>query len=240
MFKYFINAISSALGFSRTESRGTLILIFIMFMSILGSRMRISYLKSHPTFTPDSTTLDWVKEVQASYELKEQVRQKFDKQGIFSNEKKPMKSTPLTSKSASLFKPKKEVSIIIKDLNTASATDLQSVRGIGPAYSERIVKYRDLLGGYSDTTQLREVYGLNDDLIKELHKSFTIQSKVVPININSDSIRILAKHPYISFDLARVIIAYRKEHGDIKSASDLGKIKAVDQRTLLRLKPYLE
>ena len=240
MLKYFIIAISSAMGFSRTEARGTLVLIFIMFMSILGAKMRISYLKSRPTFASDSTTLDWVKKVQASYELKEHVGQKFDKQGIFSNEKKPLKSNSLTTKSASLFKPTKEEPIRVMDLNTASAKDLQKVRGIGPAYSKRIIRYRNLLGGYSDTTQLREVYGLNGELIKELHKSFTIQSKVLPLDINSDSIETLAKHPYISFDLARVIIAYRKEHGDIKSASDLGKIKAVDQGTLLRLKPYLE
>lgn len=240
MFKYFIRAISSALGFSKTEARGTLLLILIIFMSLLGAQMRISYLKSRPTMASDTITQDWVKRLRASYELKEQVGQEFDKRRNFTNEREDQTSTPMLTKPASLAKPKKEASTIVMDLNTVSALDLQKVRGIGPAYSERIVRYRNLLGGYSDTAQLQEVYGLSVEVIEELNKSFTIQSKVQPLDINTDSVKVLAKHPYISFDLARIIIAYRREHGDITSISDLGKIKAVDEGTLLRLKPYLE
>ncbi|MEQ9466181.1 MAG: helix-hairpin-helix domain-containing protein [Ekhidna sp.] len=237
MFKFITNAISRALGFTRTESRGTLVLIFIIFIAILLSHYRISILKSKSTIGPDSTALAWINEVQASYDVKED-GEDFDKSVFF-----PVKKD--FAKKETQPKPwKKETEpvekIIIADLNMASVEDLQKVRGIGPAYSERIVKYRDLLGGFSDTSQLKEVYGLKKETIDELVKHFQVQSSVTPLDINSDSIKVLAKHPYINYDLARVIINYRKVHGDITSAEDLKKIKAIDERTFLRIKPYLK
>src|SRR5690606_31569388 len=73
--------------------------------------------------------------------------------------------------------------IEIRDLNKATADELQQVKGIGPAYSERIVKYRDLLGGFIDQDQLNEVYGLKEETIEELNKYFSIQSPVQRFNI---------------------------------------------------------
>lgn len=237
MFQFLVNAISRALGFTKTESRGTLVLIFIIFISIMLTQYRVSFLKNKPTISSDSTLLAWVKEVQESYDIKE-AEEEFDKSVFLPVEKKVVKEQP--SKPAYYKDEPKEKEIVISDLNIASAEDLQKVRGIGPAFSERIIKYRDLLGGFSDTTQLKEVYGLKKETIDELVRYFEIQSKVAPIDINSDSIKVLAKHPYISYDLARIIINYRKAHGDITSPEDLKKIKALDERTFLRIKPYLE
>lgn len=242
MLKFFTNAISRALGFSKTEARGTLVLILIMFIAILSSHYRIAYLKKqHPVVSYDSSTIAWIQEVQASYEVKTP-SPKFDKSVYL-----PRKKT--TRKPPSKQRPKEDISrkvkpaekiIVIADLNAATADELQKVRGIGSAYSKRIIKYRTLLGGFANTEQLREVYGLPSETIEELTSHFKIKSTVKPIEINTDSIKILAKHPYISYDLARTIINYRKFHGNINAPEDLKKIKSVDERTFLRLKPYLE
>ena len=58
----------------------------------------------------------------------------------------------------------KEPSLLNMDLNTADSTTLMALKGIGPVFSVRIVKYRELLGGYYETAQLQEVYGCRPKL----------------------------------------------------------------------------
>ena len=48
---------------------------------------------------------------------------------------------------------------LLVDINTADSLDLQQLTGIGPSFSKRIIKYRELLGGYYDIKQVLEVYG---------------------------------------------------------------------------------
>lgn len=239
MFRYFINAISNAIGFSKTESRGTLVLILIIFAGIIVTKARISYLQNQPEIVSDSSALQWVSLVQASYDLKEPVEVKFDK-SVYFPAKNTFKKVENRANKTPLKTVKKPKKIFIKDLNEATSEELQIVRGIGPAYSTRIIKYRELLGGFADTTQLTEVYGLTPEIVHEVLKEFQIITPVASINLNTDSIKVLARHPYISYDLARLIINYRKEHGDFTTAADLKKIKAVDEPTFLRLKPYLK
>ncbi|WP_370090209.1 ComEA family DNA-binding protein [Ekhidna sp.] len=239
MLKFLTDAISRALGFTKTEARGTLVLILIISIALIGSSYRISHLKNKSEFVPDSTAIEWIKEAQASIELKKEEETEFDKSVFYPTKKNFEPKKKFAGKSKPKLEPLLE-KIEVLDLNLATAEELQKVRGIGPAYSERIVKYRDILGGFSDTTQLREVYGLKEETIAELLTHFEIKAPVSKIDINSDSLKVLANHPYISYDLAKIIINYRREHGDIETADDLKKIKALDERTFLRLKPYLE
>ena len=243
MIKFLIRAISRSLGFSKSESKGTLVLIFVMFVALITANYRISYLKNTTPIVSDSTDLEWVKEVQASYQVKKISTSSKEKAEV-----RPSKSIENSIEEKSSYRgngthssrDRDALHVVIQDLNTATSEELQIVRGIGKAFSSRIVKYRTLLGGFSDSTQLNEVYGLSEETIKEVFKFFSIQSQVKPIELNTDSIRVLSSHPYISYDLARVIINYRKEHGDIQSLDDVKKIKAIDERTFSRLRPYLE
>ncbi|MEQ8905445.1 helix-hairpin-helix domain-containing protein [Ekhidna sp.] len=237
MLKFLINAISRALSFTKTESKGTLVLILIILMALLFKNYKVNQLKKHKYSPTDSSALEWIGTVHASYEIRKEKPEEFDKTVYYPAKKNA--SAKKESKPAKEKLPGDEP-FIVADLNTANALDLQKVKGIGPAYSERIIKYRDILGGFTDTTQLHEVYGLHPETIRELAKHFSIQSSVKRIEINTDSIKTLIKHPYINYDLARIIINYREQHGDFTSAEDLRKIKALDDRTFLRLKPYLE
>ena len=47
-------------------------------------------------------------------------------------------------------------------INTVDTAEWKKVPGIGSAYAARIVKYRNLLGGFYEVEQLREVYGISD------------------------------------------------------------------------------
>jgi competence ComEA-like helix-hairpin-helix protein len=125
------------------------------------------------------------------------------------------------------------------DLNTADTTQLKMIKGIGTGFANKIIKYRELLGGYADTRQLSEVYGLSPETIEELLKYAVIQAPVRKINVNTATQDELYKHPYIKFR-AKHIVAYRKQHGNFQSADDIAKIKTIEPETLQKILPYLE
>ncbi|MGF1639057.1 MAG: helix-hairpin-helix domain-containing protein [Cyclobacteriaceae bacterium] len=93
------------------------------------------------------------------------------------------------------------------DLNKAEAEELKTVRGIGPVLSERIVKYRNLLGGFVSKDQLNEVYGLDDETLSNLKRDTFIDSDFVPRKSNAcqHDANQLARHPYITKRLAMVL-----------------------------------
>jgi competence protein ComEA len=127
------------------------------------------------------------------------------------------------------------------DLNTASETELQKVRGIGPALSRRIVKYRERIGGFSNDRQLYEVYGLNDSVIKQTLKLFTvaIPKKIEKININTASASDIATIPGVSFELGKRIWEFRILREKIDDISELEKIEGMTHQKLQLFQLYL-
>lgn len=126
------------------------------------------------------------------------------------------------------------------DLNTATIEELKKIRGIGDILSKRIIKYRDLLGGYQDIIQLNEVYGLKPEVIQEISKYATISDHFNKLSLNEiDSIKHLASHPYIDYNLARAIINYRTVHGNFQSIDELQNIKVLDDSLYHKIAPYL-
>jgi competence ComEA-like helix-hairpin-helix protein len=127
------------------------------------------------------------------------------------------------------------------DVNRADTTQLISVYGIGSKLSQRIIKYRNQLGGFISMDQLREVYGLDTAVVKELkEKAFVeVDYQPIKISINSASEKELSTHPYIKYSLAKAIAAYRFQHGNFNSVEDLKKIALINETILNRIKPYL-
>ena len=128
------------------------------------------------------------------------------------------------------------------DLNLADTAMLQTVNGIGSVLSKRIITFRDKLGGFVYDTQVYEVYNL-DSVVAEklLEVSFlNEQSRVQKININAVSQETLESHPYISRKQARLIVAYRNQHGKFNTGDDLLKVYLVNEPDVHRLLPYLQ
>jgi len=82
------------------------------------------------------------------------------------------------------------------ELNSCDTSDLARLPGIGKVLSSRIIKYRNLLGGYVSREQLLEVYGLSRetyDIIRDKVKAdSTLAEK---IDINSCDYKRLSKLP---------------------------------------------
>ena len=126
------------------------------------------------------------------------------------------------------------------DLNLATAEDLQQIRGIGPFYSTRVVSYRSALGGFHSMDQLSEVYGMKKEVVDLLKRhTFIGTGADKNILINSDSVMLLAKHPYISWNQARAIISYRQQHGEYQQTHELKQIKIIDDSLYQKILPYL-
>lgn len=127
------------------------------------------------------------------------------------------------------------------DLNKADSAQLISIYGIGGTLSTRILKYRNRLGGFISTDQLKEVYGLDTTVVNELVKKSFIEENFHPksLDINLATEKELASHPYVKYALAKAIIAYRFQHGHFKSIDDLTNIAIIDDTTFKKIKPYL-
>ncbi len=127
------------------------------------------------------------------------------------------------------------------DLNKADTAQLVKVYGIGKKLSDRIVKYRDKLGGFVLPSQLSEVYGLDSIVIARLLTKYFIATDFIPrqLDLNKATETELRTHPYISTRLAKAIIAYRFQHGDFKNVDDLIHIRLFTEAELDKVKAYL-
>jgi len=126
------------------------------------------------------------------------------------------------------------------DLNRCTAPDLLRLPGIGPVLSERIIRYRGLLGGFVDTEQLYEVYGLDSSVVMLISAMLTLTyDSVSPIMLDSCSFSELARHPYIGSSTARLIAKYRSLTDTPVTLGDMLKKKVISREQALRLAPYV-
>ena len=129
---------------------------------------------------------------------------------------------------------------IVVNLNTTDSAELTKLRGIGPVYASRIIKYRQALGGFYKIDQLGEVWGLQDSTLAKLRHQLTIGEKELQkIHINQLEVDQLKKHPYLSWRESNAIVNYRKQHGSFQNADDLKKIYAVGDSLINAISPYL-
>lgn len=126
------------------------------------------------------------------------------------------------------------------ELNAADTTSLKKIPGIATVFSNRIVKFRDLLGGFYCVSQLNEVYGIDKDKYEGLKTWFTVNPELTKkLNVNilpSDSLR---KHPYINYEQARAIIQQRKQKRKLNGWEDLSNLEEFTETDKERLKYYL-
>ncbi|WP_235296877.1 helix-hairpin-helix domain-containing protein [Portibacter marinus] len=137
----------------------------------------------------------------------------------------------------SLKSPSRNLETI--SINQASALDFAKISGIGPVLSERIIKFRENLGGFHSPQQLYEVYGIDVEVLKKNDKRFIIINPVKMINVNTCTIEDLGRHSYCNFRFAKAVVNYRKQHGHFASSADLLKIKIIDQNWIDKIGPYL-
>ena len=128
-------------------------------------------------------------------------------------------------------------------LNETDTTEWKKVPGIGSAYSARIVKYRNMLGGYISINQLKEVYGFTEELFDDI-APFICQDGIdigscVKININQLEFKEILAHPYINFEQTKAIVNLRKRIGNITSIKQLTMLEEFTPEDIERITPYI-
>lgn len=131
--------------------------------------------------------------------------------------------------------------VVVKDLNKATAEELETVYGIGATLSKRIIKFRDRLGGFLINEQLFDVYGLKPEVAQKVLLRFQVVEipVVEKININKASVDELARLVYINYDLAKEIIQYREQNNGFSSLDELTNLTSLPKDRIGRIKLYL-
>lgn len=127
------------------------------------------------------------------------------------------------------------------NVNEADSLELLKLYGIGPVFAGRLVKFREALGGFVAIDQVGEMYGLPPETFAGIQDNLYIADTFKPefIRINTATEEELAKHPYISYAQAKVLVAYRQQHGPFQQKEDLLKIHTFNEALLKKLAPYL-
>jgi competence protein ComEA len=133
---------------------------------------------------------------------------------------------------------KKERSTV--NINTGDTAAFIALPGIGSKLANRIVNYRNKLGGFYKVEQVAETFGLPDSTFQIIKDRLSIDTAAIHrLNINNASLDDLKQHPYIRYQLANAIVQYRTQHGSFLKKEDIKKIMLVTDEMYAKLVPYL-
>jgi competence protein ComEA len=125
------------------------------------------------------------------------------------------------------------------DVNLADTSAYISLPGIGRKLSQRIIAFRDKLGGFYSVSQVGETYLLPDSTFQKIKSRLVISNtNVKQININSASVDEMKTHPYLRYNLANAIFQYRQQHGNFNSVEEIKKIMLVTEEIFHKVAPY--
>ncbi len=128
----------------------------------------------------------------------------------------------------------------IIDINSADTSAFISLPGIGNKLASRIIKFREKLGGFYSIDQIGETYGLPDSTFQHIKQYFKLENTFIKkININTAKADDLKSHPYIKWNVANTIVAYRDQHGNFLKLEDIKKIALITDELYIKIVPYL-
>lgn len=129
----------------------------------------------------------------------------------------------------------------LKDINDVSRSELTELLGGNEILANRIVKYRTKLKGYTYDAQLQEVWGLSDNELNLIQKSYRVLKKpyIKKINVNTASFKEILSLPYIDYNLCKKIFDYKDEFAEIQKIEELKKITNFPIKKYDRIVLYL-
>jgi competence protein ComEA len=129
---------------------------------------------------------------------------------------------------------------LILEINGADSSALTLLSGIGPSFASRIVKYRKRLGGFTNKTQLLEVFGMDSEKYRVFEKQIIVDStKVERVDVNNVTFKNLMKHPYFEYHIVKSIVEYRQKNGGFSSVAELKAVNLMYDELYLKIRPYI-
>ena len=128
----------------------------------------------------------------------------------------------------------------IIDINNADTAAFIALPGIGSKLAQRIINFRDKLGGFYKPEQVGETFGLPDSTFQKIRSRLSVSaSSVKQFNLNTATVDELKSHPYLRYNIANAIIQYRAQHCNFSAVSDIKKIMLVTDEIYVKVAPYL-
>lgn len=126
------------------------------------------------------------------------------------------------------------------DINLAEFKDLISLPGVDGKLASRVLKYRELLGGFYDPVQLKEVYELPESLIVVFDSLFLFTCEnLKEIPLNDGDYSALLRHPYLDRKEVDAMLELRKFSGEGMTKKQLEESGIFEISDMQRLLPYL-
>ncbi len=127
------------------------------------------------------------------------------------------------------------------NLNRCDAATLELLKGIGPVLAQKIIQYREVLGGFLTLEQLLEIYKFHDTTYNYLKEKIVINPQDVNImELNHIDIERLSKHPYIGETMAKNILMYGKDIGGYRNISQLRQVPLMNDKKYRKIAPYFK
>ena len=167
-----------------------------------------------------------------------------------------VESAPLSSSDASTASSSaatgtaKNSSSGLININTATASQLTALNGIGEIKAAAIVEYRRQHGNFSSVDDLLNVRGISEKILEGLRDQVTVGAPSVTaasagttheitqdyssglININTATASQLTALNGIGESRAAAIVEYREQHGDFGSVDDLLNVPGIGEKIL--------
>ena len=145
----------------------------------------------------------------------------------------------------SVIEKREQTKSVIKrevvELNSCDSAALEALPGIGPVLSARIIRYRNLLGGFYDVGQLKEVYGLSEETYSLIVGRVRVDTSYVQrVDVNSAEYGTLLRMPYLEKEDVDNIMRYKRIKGKIGSMAELEEDEVISSSTAKKVSHYLE
>ncbi|MEK0421221.1 MAG: hypothetical protein EBV15_03150 [Bacteroidetes bacterium] len=128
----------------------------------------------------------------------------------------------------------------IVELNSCDTTALIALPGIGSKTAQRIIRFRDALGGFYRKEQILETRFTDTNTLRKILPDLTLNPNLIKkIPIQTANLETLKKHPYLSERQAKVILSFREQHKKLNE-SMLKEIKIISADELAKILPYLD
>jgi DNA uptake protein ComE-like DNA-binding protein len=126
------------------------------------------------------------------------------------------------------------------EFNTCNRYNLKQLNLIDSTTIEKLIYYKNGLGGFVNLSQLYEIEGIDTTNFAKLKSHLTLDlMSVKTININNCNVSQLNKHPYLSYNVSIALVNYRNAHGKFTQIADLKKCMAMNDNLLKKIAPYL-
>jgi DNA uptake protein ComE-like DNA-binding protein len=136
---------------------------------------------------------------------------------------------------------KPQYTIVKLELNLCDTSEIVVVPQFGSKRAQKLVEYREKLGGFYAFEQVNEIFILQNIEVEFLKKYFTLDGSLIrKININTAPYKELIAHPYLDSYLAKMIINYREKTGTFTSMEEFQQATHAYQDLVEKLRHYVE